>query len=380
MHFFRIHTMTPPVGCVLVLAALVASCSHTSPYFRSELSEPAFRVAEGQNQIRSRIILVGDAGEMDASVLGTLTSWASQIPGATIVAFLGDNMYPEGMTARYRPQADQRILPQIDAATGAGARALFVPGNHDWADGSGEGYEAIRAQARYVDDHLSYSDGFLPRDGCPGPVAVDRLDGVRVVALDTQWWLHEEEKPTTGCPQSNPDSVVAAMSQLLDTDRHVVIVAHHPLFGYGRHAGFSDWKDHLFIPVVGSLIALSRKLPLRDQDYNAAPYQRMVEAFTSALSSRERTDELLVWAAGHEHNLQVLEGDADDGVDYVLISGSGAKTTPVNHGDETLFAHSRPGFMVLDVMMSGSTLLRVVEPDAGEVFTHWLWEEAAGSP
>ncbi len=144
--------MIPPVGCALVLAALLASCSHTSPYFRSELSEPGLRVAEGQDQIRSRIILVGDAGEMDAAVLGTLESWAGQIPSATIVAFLGDNMYPEGMTARYRSQADQRILPQIVAATGAGARALFVPGNHDWADRSREGYEAVRAQAGYVDD------------------------------------------------------------------------------------------------------------------------------------------------------------------------------------------------------------------------------------
>ena len=76
-----------------------------------------------------------------------------------------------------------------------------------------------------------------------------------------------------------------------------------------------------------------------------------------------------MWAAGHEHSLQVLEPEA---VDYLLISGSGAKTTPVGHGPETIFAHSRPGFMALDFLMSGKVMLRVIEPGQGEVYSMWL--------
>ena len=79
-----------------------------------------------------------------------------------------------------------------------------------------------------------------------------------------------------------------------------------------------------------------------------------------------------MWAAGHEHNLQVLEGAEDASLDYVLISGAAAKTTPVNHGEETIFAQSSPGFMVLDIFSDSRVLARVVETSSNTVFPFWL--------
>jgi hypothetical protein len=99
----------------------------------------------------------------------------------------------------------------------------------------------------------------------------------------------------------------------------------------------------------------------------------MAEAFQAALDIRSRPDTLRLWAAGHEHSLQVLEGDDADALDFVLISGSAAKTNPVNHGDDTLFAQSIPGFMVLDVFDDRSVILRVVGTDGEESFRYWLY-------
>jgi len=358
----------------LSLAAILctASCSHTSPYVRTDIL-PAPTPAPIADELRSRIVLVGDAGEADAVVLGEVAAWSRRDPRNTLVVFLGDNMYPEGMTSRYRHEADARLGPQIEAATRTGAGVLFIPGNHDWADGGREGYRAILDQAAYVVERTSLDDSFLPSDGCPGPVAIDRFSGVRIVALDTQWWLHPHEKPADTCPDPTPEAIGDAFSRLLETDRHVLVTAHHPLFGYGRHAGFSDWKEHVRFPIVGSLIALTRKFPLRIQDYSSKPYRAMVAFYRSAVSRATPGTGLRIWAAGHEHNLQVLEGQI---VDYVLISGSGARVTPVSHGGETLFAHSHPGFMVLEVMASGRVLLRVVEPAVGEVFATWLRERS----
>ena len=353
-------------GVFFLMAVLAASgCSHTLPYVRPDTSPEIVSRIPSDDTLRARVILVGDAGEADATALGEVAVWASQNPDATLVVFLGDNMYPEGMTLRQRGEADQRILPQIEAATGGGARALFVPGNHDWADGGESGYEAVVAQAEYVAGHLPHDGGFLPLDGCPGPIAVDRFSGVRIVAVDTQWWLHEGRKPTDSCPYSSPRKFAASLLRLVDTDLDVVIVAHHPLDGFGRHAGFSDWKEHLLPPLIGSLIAMKRKLWPAVQDFQSEPYQEMTALFESALAIRTNDNGVLVWAAGHEHSLQVLEGNV---VDYVLVSGSAAKTTPVSHGPQTVFAQSQPGFMVLDFLMSGQTWLRVVEQDGSEVY------------
>ena len=320
----------------------------------------------------TRVLLVGDAGEIGASTLNEVASWAGQDPDSTVTLFLGDNMYPEGMTSEHQGEADLRLLPQIHAATDSGAQAVFVPGNHDWADGGDEGYEAILAQADYVNSRMPGGAGFVPSGGCPGPVAMDQFRGLRIIVVDTQWWLHGGEKPGSICAHRDTAAVVTAFAALLDTDRHVVIAAHHPMFGYGRHAGFSDWRDHLTPPVIGSLIALGRKLPLRIQDYNSSQYQTMMDAFHAALRQNPGQGGMRVWVAGHEHSLQVLDGFADDSLDYVLISGSAAKTSPVNHGDETIFAQSRPGFMVLEFFSDARVLVRVVEATGGEVFQFWL--------
>jgi hypothetical protein len=287
--------------------------------------------------------------------------------------FLGDNMYPEGMTSRRTNEADQRLGPQIRAAIGSGAGTILIPGNHDWDDGGDEGYDAVLAQANYVSRVGGSDSAFLPAAGCPGPVAIDRYPGMRIIVLDTQWWLHDEAKPSADCSYPDTAAVITAFARLLETERHVVVAAHHPLFGYGRHAGFSDWRDHLWPPVVGSLIALSRKLPLRTQDYNSTAYRRMVDAFRTAMDLRPQPGALRLWAAGHEHSLQILEGDDADTLDFVLISGSAAKTNPVNHGDDTVFAQSSPGFMVLDVFDDRSALVRVVGADGEESFQYWLY-------
>jgi 3',5'-cyclic AMP phosphodiesterase CpdA len=325
--------------------------------------------------LRARLVLVGDAGQASRALIDEVAAWAARDPSKTHVVYVGDNMYPKGMTADRRHEGDVRLLPLIEAATRHGARVLFVPGNHDWADGGREGHTAILAQAAYVTARVPYAEAFLPSGGCPGPAVVDAIDGIRIVALDTQWWLHEHHRPTSACVP-DPDQVLALLGDSLNTDRHVIIAAHHPPIGHGRHAGFSNWTEYLLPPVVGAAVAISRKFPLRIQDYTARRYRAMIKAFDAVLAGRRRPDRLLVWVAGHEHSLQVLEGRS---VDYVLISGAATYAQAVTHGPETIFAQSRHGFMVIDLVDSGRALLRVVASPGETVFSSWL-EPRAGNP
>jgi hypothetical protein len=353
-----------------LLLVSVVSCSHRTAFVRQGLL--AESTAGEARSLVSRLVLVGDAGEIGAQTLDEIEEWSLRDPEITVTLYLGDNMYPEGMTLRHRDEADRRLRPQIRAATNSGADAVFVPGNHDWADGGDGGLEAILAQAQYVNSQAPDQAVFLPSGGCPGPVVIDRYEGVRIIVLDTEWWLYEGEKPSDSCSHSNTAEVITSFARSLDTDRHVVVAAHHPLFGYGRHAGFSDWRSYFDPPVIGSFIALSRLLPLRVQDYNSSQYGRMAAAFLEAFRQSPGQGGIRVWAAGHEHNLQVLEGAEDASLDYVLISGAAAKTTPVNHGEETIFAQSSPGFMVLDIFSDSRVLARVVETSSNTVFPFWL--------
>ena len=356
---------------VLALAVTLA-CSHAAPYRDPGVASPAGLFVENPLY---RILLIGDAGEPgpEAATLLAVRAWVDDVPDRTLVTFLGDNAYPEGLTRAHRLDAERSLLRQLQVVEDTSATALFIPGNHDWADGRREGLDAVLAQAAFLRGRAR----FLPSSGCPGPEVMDVPEAeplVRVVVLDTQWWLHNERKPTDSCDPGTRASVAQALRAALDTALPVVVAAHHPLASHGPHGGFFDWRAHLFpltqvarwlwvpLPGAGSIYSLVRWHLIRsDQGLNSAENREMREALSQALASRTRRGPLL-YVAGHEHSLQVLRGDV---VDYVLVSGAGsrAKITAVGSGPDTLFAHEHTGFMALDVR-AGAIRLSVVEPTA----------------
>lgn len=359
-------------------------CSHTAPYYHPEITLDANSEAQTDYSLLYRIILIGDAGQPKPNepVLKSLKNWSAKKSDRTTVIFLGDNMYPEGMTEERQDEVEEKLVPQLDVITSSKVHGLFIPGNHDWASGRDDGYQAILEQQKYINSILSQRPNFLPKNGSPGPVSVDLPESapvLRLIVLDTQWWLQENPHSS-----ESHESVISKLIALLDTDLPVIVVGHHPIESYGPHGGFYDWKDHLFpgrmykkwlwvpLPIVGSIFPLSRWYIVDNpQDLNGREYKEMIKQFKHAFSESNQTS-LLIYASGHDHSLQVLEGNATD---YLLISGLGStvKATPVSHGDNTLFAHQHTGFMSIDFLMDGRILLRVVEP-IGEkvVFHHWL--------
>src|SRR5438309_2285968 len=137
------------------------------------------------------------------------------------------------------------------------------------------GWDAIRRQERFI---AAAGGGLalLPAGGCPGPAVVDVAQVVRLVALDTQWWLQEGPKPagpTSSCPASSESAVIDSVRAALRTagQRVVVVVAHHPPASGGVHGGHFGWQDHIFplrnikpwlwipLPLIGSVSGSRRR-------------------------------------------------------------------------------------------------------------------------
>ncbi len=211
---------------------------------------------------------------------------------------------------------------------------------------------------------------------------------LRLVALDTQWWLHSgprPEHPTSSCPADSPDEVVTSLvGALADTgDRVVVVLAHHPLVSNGPHGGHFGWQDHLFplrhvapwlwvpLPLVGSVYPLARQLGIEAQDQAGGANRRMRAALEDAFAEHPP----LVYASGHEHVLEVHRWTS---ARYALVSGAGMfdHTDPVGWSDGTLYAAAHSGFMRIDVTQPGRARLGVMAVDGPgvvtEVFSLWL--------
>ena len=326
------------------------------------------------------LYLTGDAGrEVPRISLAfiPLAAQAASDGGRSVVAILGDNLYPAGLPvpeSKDRSEMEARLEAQLVAARAAG-RGIVVPGNHDWAQWTKDGWNAIRRQEAFVTTHGGGTVTFAPSGGCPGPAIFDVGDTVRLIALDTQWWLHPYEKPegpSSPCSEKTDAEVVAALREALGTagGRRTVVLAHHPLEAGGLSGSHYTWQDHLFpatpfvswlwlpMPGFGTLTVAGRKAMFNEQVQAAPRYRDLRAAMKKAFDPVPP----LVWAAGHDHNLQVIRVPGQER-SWNLISGAGGgkrHLMPVRSIDGTVFHRSVPGYMRLVFPTDGPARLEVI--------------------
>lgn len=364
----------PIAAAFTVAAALAAGASGCATH--AAVPTPASPLPE----VETTLILIGDAGAPSARdpVLRALGETVARDPARTVVVFLGDNIYPAGLPPPGRPgrkEAERRLAAQIDAVRERGGRAVFVPGNHDWEEWRPGGWEAVRRQGDFIAERGGTAISMLPAGGCPGPVVKDVETRLRLVVLDTQWWLHEHQKPehpTSTCPEDSEEEILAALRQAIESagDRRVVVVGHHPLASGGTHGGYFSWRDHVFplrakrswlwipLPGVGSAYPMARRRGVTQQDLSGPLNVKMRAAIEGVFEQKAP----LVYAAGHEHNLQVLKGKD---VKYLLVSGAGyfGHVSRTVTTESTLFARVASGFMRLDFAADGDVRLSAVTVD-----------------
>jgi len=375
-----IKTVPSVIISLLILVGNFNGCSHSRPFYQSDMSE-SFSPLPSEHVLVERIILIGDAGgtlENDP-LLSNLSQWCIKDPHKTYVFFLGDNIYPRGFDES-DPQslnkAEKYLYAQLNVVRSTKVKATFIPGNHDWGKGGERGREALLKQERLVHETLRHENAFLPGNACPGPVFMDTRS-MRVIIFDSNHWMNNKIDWPADCPSFNEQEFLANFRQLLqnDVNKPVMVLTHHPLNSHGPHSGFFDWQDHIFpltrlvpwfylpLPVFGSLYPLSRTyLVKNNQDFVGSNYKSFIRELNDLLKDKKP----LIYASGHEHSLEVLEGES---VRYLLVSGAGSipKILPVTNGPNTLFAHSHAGFMVLEVLDDGQIILQVVEPPDGHV-------------
>jgi hypothetical protein len=371
----------------VVGAGLVAACAGARPVATPAPGPPSAPV-------EITLLLIGDAGAPAPSgepVLHALADALRKASGERVIVFLGDNVYPRGLpdsAAADRAEMERRLNAQMDVVASGGARGIFVPGNHDWAKHGPDGWNAIRRQGRWIAGRRTPDLTLLPAGGCPGPAVVDVGSRVRLILLDTQWWLHRGPRPVgpgSGCRAGDEHAVADSLHADLEGagSRAVIVAAHHPLISAGEHGGFFGIEDHVFplravkrwlwvpLPGLGSIYPLARQNGISDQDQSNSTNQRMVAMFEAAM----RDHPPLAWASGHEHNLEVLDGTT---ARWLLVSGAGiyGHEGPAFRRTSMRFGSGDAGFMRLEFFADGRARLGVIAVDregrSRERFSLWL--------
>ena len=359
------------------------------------------------DSIEVAIFLIGDAGS-DAydgePVLQELALQSDSLrPVPQYVVFLGDNVYPRGVPPTGHPlrdDAEKKIAAQVLAIRKGSAQGLLVPGNHDWDRQGRDGWNSIRRQDTLVRKFGGDDVRLAPAGGCPGPDVVDLGENVRLIAMDTEWWVHNDVKPygdTSPCPTRTYDEVTDSLAGALRDKgrRHAIVLSHHPLVSGGIHGGHFTLMDHVFplrnfkrwmwlpLPVIGSLYPFARQVGISNQDISGKRYGEMRKAFEGTF----RKNPPLVVASGHDHDLQVIRGGTPriTNARFQLVSGAGilGHASVVRDIEGSLFKREAAGFMRLDVTKDGRVRLSVTtvvpegtrpKGESAEVYSLWLTE------
>lgn len=315
-------------------------------------------------EIQRRVILIGDTGlylENDP-VLESLGHWASEGPPSHVV-FLGDNLYDEGLQDDDRERGERILRQQIESTK---AHQVFVPGNHDWGLRPEEqSPRAIANQQEFVlgFDHVE----FAPRDGCMGPTAVELPSApdekaIVLVLMDPTKWIYPAL--LTDCPREETrEEFVAELAAILEKhpDDWVIAGSHYPIDTGGPHGGLS-------YGAAGDFILAYFAWRYGGVGNNYEPEYADWIAHTRAVFAKHPP---VVYAAGHDHSLQILDGEDFAGIQVVSGAGAVERVSTVTNIPESIFAHAAPGFVVFDTgFREGRPVaaLRVVESSRAPIF------------
>jgi hypothetical protein len=345
---------------VLAFAALTgAACS---PKDLPELPQAPVIAEPDPDAVEYVVYLLGDPGEtrrrfhpIVRKMERDIAEWTGALDrdSAVVVLILGDVVYPDGVHPIDDPQhAEDSTIVSIQVGLvrqpGVTGRAVqyFMAGNHDW--GNEEDFEgAVRLGnlATLLDEFRAEGVpvSLVPEPGTGGPEVVDVGESLRLLLIDSAWWLMDAEN-------DERDAFLGSMGDAFASagERAVVVAAHHPWASAGSHGGARPiWS------FLGAASVLRRSGAIL-QDLNSRPYRRL-RAGMRAIADEHGPP--LLFAGGHDHSLQLIEGVRDDDPTYSLVAGSASKITSVGHLEGLLVRRAEPGYARLFVLRDGGLVL-----------------------
>ena len=361
--------------CVF-MSAILAACSEPPNHLEAYLSENNSSQLP-VSELRSRIILFGDAG---ASAINPLQpslkialSQAVELPEQTSILVLGDNIYdfgyPKLLAGESVLNAEQKLLishldAQLEVSRRSGAEMFVLPGNHDWFAGQ------VDDQAEYIEEVNRLSEAemnFVPYRAGQLPFAqVVHRDGISLIFLDSMWMISAKDEVF--------ERAIVQLTGLLEQvhlqhpSNLLLLAAHHPLQSMGPHFTGYGFLGNFIRWVYEKYMGWDYGGDLDD-----APYQRYIHALEKITIAYPK----VVFAAGHDHSLQLFKSANASRFDLVSGAANASKVSMVAHNENTLFAQAIEGLMVLDVYTEGVLLsvytVEELPSPAKATYRYWLW-------
>ncbi|PKP33582.1 MAG: hypothetical protein CVT99_01160 [Bacteroidetes bacterium HGW-Bacteroidetes-16] len=351
---------------------------------------------EDTSQLLYTVYLLGDIKypQSDNENLTLLKNHISKQGKQSAVVVLGDILYPFGLrdsTDRHFTEDETNLKYILNVFDNLKGEIFFVPGNHDWAQGRQEGRNSVNNEEKYIENYFGDKNVYLPDNGCPGPSEIELSDDITLIIFDSQWWFQKNDLngSNVDCEFTEKTELFIELEDAIkrNRDKKIILATHHPLYSVGKHGGYFpasylifpllEVHKWMYIPLPGFIYTGYRKYIGNIQDMAHPQYKIFKEKLLKILSDYPN----VIYAAGHEHNLQYFEKDS---LHHIISGGGGVGTYIARNKKKTDFAYQGPGFGKLSFYSNGNVWMEFICPDSTQhgkvVYTRMLFNKPIFSP
>ena len=149
-----------------------------------------------QEQTAFQVYLLGNTagdktdGQNISNSLLNQIDWQNE---NSVILFLGNDISVKPKTAK--------LSNLIKSYKG---KAFYLPGN---------GISLDREET-FIEGLFDGKDVFIPDDGCPGPEVKNLNKKVKLIALNSQWWLQKQRGPNSECRNKNKFQIIQELKEL----------------------------------------------------------------------------------------------------------------------------------------------------------------------
>lgn len=246
------------------------------------------------------------------------------------------------------------FLKNIEQKNG---RIVAVTGDRDWDKSRTYGLDTVAALEKRFNTKLGHHI-FIPSKDCPGPKIKDIGDNIRIIGINSQWWLHPFRKALpidSDCNNSTKVHILDELNEAIETadGRQVIIMTHHPIISGGVYGGALNIIEHIFpfrhdkphnktfLPLYGSLSLNYRRNIGNSQDMSSKAYSSFIEDLEGVLRNHKN----IIVCSSHEYDMEVLKLNDN----YQVISGALLKTSKVKKIKNTMYASDQLGYIKLEI-------------------------------
>jgi hypothetical protein len=305
------------------------------------------------------IYLIGNAAETSSGWVDKLIENINDSSTESTVYFLGDLTDKNGIRKKPKSKNRERLKSYKKIKKETDAKVYFISGDRDWDNSGPDGMTKVKHLEDYIEEDLKLKKRFVPSHACPGPHVVQENDHFVTIVINSQWFIHPHarpEAPATDCHIVFETDFWDELEDILDDakEKHVLLLAHHPIYSFGQHNGRKLGKKHL-IPIYGTLYSSFIDNVGRPSDLAFPRYQAYVEKLRDIMHDHNS----LIYASGHDFYNSVL---AHENNIYLNTSISNKNKSWAND-DGLFYASKNPSFLKLDYDEEGNVRCRFLSAD-----------------